>query len=107
MVLVAPPILHQLAIISALLEAIVDPEKRKTTYFGPFEFDLDTLELRKQGERIPLRNQPAEVLALLLRRANELVTREEIRQQVWTADSAVDFEQSLNSCIRQIRSALG
>jgi TolB-like protein/DNA-binding winged helix-turn-helix (wHTH) protein/Tfp pilus assembly protein PilF len=75
--------------------------------FGVFELDLPALELRKAGLQVRLQQQPARVLALLARRAGDLVTREEIQKEVWGSETFVDFEQGLNFCIRQIRSALG
>lgn len=75
--------------------------------FGVFELDSRTGELRKSGALVRLQPQPLKVLALLAGRAGELVTREEIQQQVWGGETFVDFEQGLNYCIRQIRDALG
>jgi DNA-binding winged helix-turn-helix (wHTH) protein/Tol biopolymer transport system component len=68
--------------------------------------DLRTGELRRDGERIQLQPQPAKILALLLRRAGQVVSREEIVREVWGEDTFVDFDQGLNYAIRQIRSAL-
>ena len=75
--------------------------------FGIFEADLETGELRKNGVRVPLQGQPFQVCVLLLERAGELVTREELRQKVWPEDTFVDFEQALNTAIAKIRLALG
>jgi eukaryotic-like serine/threonine-protein kinase len=75
--------------------------------FGPFELDLRSGEMRRAGVLVRLQPQPFKVLALLAGRAGELVTREEIQKEVWPVGTFVDFEQSLNFCIRQIRSALG
>lgn len=75
--------------------------------FGPFELDLRSGEMRRAGVLVRLQPQPFKVLALLAARPGELVTREEIQKDVWPAGTFVDFEQSLNFCIRQIRSALG
>jgi DNA-binding winged helix-turn-helix (wHTH) protein len=75
--------------------------------FGRFELDLRTGELWRAGVRVRLQNQPYKVLALLARRPGELVTREELRHELWPEGTFVDFEQSLNFCVRQIRSALG
>lgn len=80
---------------------------QRTLRFGPFELDLRTRELRKAGAAVKIQQQPLKVLALLAARAGELVTREELRQQVWGGDTYVDFDQGLNFCIKQIRSALG
>ncbi len=75
--------------------------------FGVFELDPRAGELRKSGTLVKLQPQPLKVLALLASRQGELVTREEIQQQVWGGETFVDFEQGLNYCIRQIRDALG
>ena len=75
--------------------------------FGVFELDLQAGELRKAGRAVRLPPQPFQVLALLARRAPEVVTRDEIRREVWGEDTFVDFDQGLNSCIKQIRAALG
>ncbi len=75
--------------------------------FGPFELDLRSGELRRAGGLLKLQPQPFKVLALLASHAGELVTREEIQHEVWPEGTFVDFEQSLNFCIRQIRSVLG
>jgi TolB-like protein/DNA-binding winged helix-turn-helix (wHTH) protein/Tfp pilus assembly protein PilF len=74
--------------------------------FGSFEFDPQTSELRKKGLRIRLEGQPAAILAMLLERPNHLVTREELQKRLWSTDTFVDFEQSLNAAIRRLRVAL-
>lgn len=74
--------------------------------FGVYEFDAGAGELRKQGIRIRVEGQPVAILALLLERPGELVTREELQQRLWTADTFVDFEQSLNAAIKRLRAAL-
>jgi DNA-binding winged helix-turn-helix (wHTH) protein/tetratricopeptide (TPR) repeat protein len=76
-------------------------------HFDTFEIDTGAGELRRQGERIKLQPQPFRVLELLARRSGEVVTREEIRELIWSDDTFVDFEQGLNFCIRQIRDAMG
>jgi DNA-binding winged helix-turn-helix (wHTH) protein len=73
--------------------------------FEAFELDLARGELRRAGHLVHVQPQPLKVLALLAGRAGQLVTREEIRQGIWHADTFVDFEQGLNYCIRQLRSA--
>lgn len=75
--------------------------------FDDYEIQLDSGELTRAGERVKLAPQPAKVLALLVRRAGETVTREEIRAEIWNDGTVVEFDQGLNFCIRQIRSALG
>ena len=74
--------------------------------FGVFEVDTVTGELRKHGLRIKLQEQPFQVLSLLLARPGELVTREELRQKLWPANTYVDFEQGLNKAINKLREAL-
>src|SRR5262245_58263469 len=75
--------------------------------FGDFELDLKNAALRRHGQTIKLRPQAFKILALLVGRAGELVTREEIRVEIWSADTFVDFNQGLNACIKQVREALG
>src|SRR5579864_5022121 len=75
--------------------------------FDSFELDAGSGELRKNGDRIKLPPQPFRVLELLVRHSGEVLTRAEIRDQVWREDTFVDFEQGLNFCIRQIREAVG
>lgn len=74
--------------------------------FGIFEFDLGTLELRRDGTLVRLQAQPAQVLGRLLERAGDVVSREELRLAVWPEGTFVDFERGLNFCIAQIRAAL-
>ncbi len=75
--------------------------------FGPFDAKSCAQELSKNGTMIRLRGQPFSILELLLTRAGEVVTREEIRQKLWTADTFVDFEHGLNTSIKKLRAALG
>jgi DNA-binding winged helix-turn-helix (wHTH) protein/tetratricopeptide (TPR) repeat protein len=75
--------------------------------FGPFELDADREELRRSGLVLRLPHQPARLLSMFVRRAGEVVTREEIRQELWGSDTHVDFEQGINAAIRQIRYHLG
>src|SRR5215813_13927906 len=74
--------------------------------FGVFELDTQTAELRKSGRKIRLRPQAAKVLAVLAGHAGELITREQLKDEVWGQDTFVDFEHGLNLCIREIRAAL-
>lgn len=75
--------------------------------FDVFEVDLQAGELCKQGRRIKLQEQPFRVLSLLLERPGEVVTREELRQELWPADTFVDFDHGLNSAVARLREALG
>jgi DNA-binding winged helix-turn-helix (wHTH) protein len=73
--------------------------------FGPFTFDAAGGVLSKDGQPVSLQSQPARVLACLVDRAGEVVTREQLRHEIW-GDAWVNFDQGLNYCIRQIRIAL-
>ncbi|HEX6083874.1 MAG TPA: winged helix-turn-helix domain-containing protein [Thermoanaerobaculia bacterium] len=75
--------------------------------FGPFELDSETGELRRSGLVLRLPHQPTRLLLLFVRRAGEVVTREEIQQELWGSETHVDFEQGINAAIRQIRHHLG
>jgi DNA-binding winged helix-turn-helix (wHTH) protein/TolB-like protein len=75
--------------------------------FGVFEFDLDTLELRRQGVRMPIEPQPARALALLLLSAGEIVSRDALKQALWKGDVHVDFDRGLAYVMSQVRNALG
>src|SRR5713101_1458145 len=74
--------------------------------FGVFEFDLRVGELRKHGIRIKLQEQPFQILAMLLERSGEMVSREELRQKLWPGDTFVDFDHGLNNAINRLREAL-
>ena len=74
--------------------------------FGVFEANLPARELRKHGTRVRLSGQPFAILAMLLEKPGEVLTREEIRKKLWTSDTFVDFEHSLNSAIKKLRAAL-
>jgi eukaryotic-like serine/threonine-protein kinase len=76
-------------------------------HFGVFQINLAARELRKHGVRIRLPGQPFSILSMLLERPGEVITREEMRQRLWTSDTFVDYEHSLNSAIKKLRSALG
>jgi TolB-like protein/DNA-binding winged helix-turn-helix (wHTH) protein/Tfp pilus assembly protein PilF len=74
--------------------------------FGPYEADLHSGELLKNGRRVRLQSQPFQLLSMLLERPGELVTREEICQRLWSADTFVDFDHSLGTALNKIREAL-
>ncbi len=80
---------------------------QKLLRFGSFELNLATEELRKNGIPLKLSPQPFRILALLASSSGQIVTREEIRQQVWGGETYVDFEHGMNQCIKQIRTVLG
>ncbi|MGA8621648.1 MAG: winged helix-turn-helix domain-containing protein [Candidatus Sulfotelmatobacter sp.] len=75
--------------------------------FGVFELDFGAGELRKNGAKLRLQEQPFQVLALLLERAGDVVTRDELRQKLWPADTFVDFDHSLNTAVNKLRETLG
>jgi DNA-binding winged helix-turn-helix (wHTH) protein/Tol biopolymer transport system component len=75
--------------------------------FGVFEADLKTGELRRSGVRVRLQSQPFKVLAALLKRPGEVVSREELQQQLWGTDTTVDFDHSLGIAVNKLREALG
>ena len=83
------------------------PSTGRIVRFGVFEADFTTGELRKSGVRVKLEQQPFQVLRVLLARPGELVTREELRDEVWSGDTFVDFDQSLNTAVRKLRDTLG
>ena len=85
-----------------------DPNSAANVYrFGPFEADERTGELRKQGRRLTLQDQPIQVLLLLLKRPGTLITRAEFQQALWPDGTFVDFDHGLNTAINKIREALG
>ncbi len=75
--------------------------------FGVFEVDLRAGELRRSGLKVKLQEQPFQVLALLLEKPGEIVTRDDLRNRLWPADTFVDFDHSLNAAIKRLRDALG
>jgi TolB-like protein/DNA-binding winged helix-turn-helix (wHTH) protein/Tfp pilus assembly protein PilF len=75
--------------------------------FGEFEADLRTGLLCRRGQRIRLQEKPFQILALLVERSGDLVTREELRQRLWPADTHVDFDSSVNTALKKLRQALG
>ncbi|HKV81922.1 MAG TPA: tetratricopeptide repeat protein [Candidatus Sulfotelmatobacter sp.] len=83
------------------------PAAARVLRFGAFEADLQARELRKQGMLIKLQDQPFQVLAVLLEHAGEIVTREQLRQNLWPSDTFVDVDNSVNAAINRLREALG
>jgi DNA-binding winged helix-turn-helix (wHTH) protein len=84
------------------------PSLHQETYrFGQFELDLAAGELRRNAGRVRLQPQPFKLLALLVRRAGALVGRDEIRSELWPDGTFVDFDQSVNFAVKQIRDVLG
>jgi len=83
------------------------PPQRRIVRFGAYDVDRHTGELRKQGVRIKLQEKPFQLLLLLLDRQGDLVTREEVREALWPADTFVDFDHSLGTAVAKLRAALG
>jgi TolB-like protein/DNA-binding winged helix-turn-helix (wHTH) protein len=75
--------------------------------FGLFELDVKAEQLRKDGIRIRLSQQPVQLLTILLERPGEVITREELRQRLWPADVFIDFDHGLNKSVQKLRDALG
>lgn len=75
--------------------------------FGCFEVNLATGEVFRNGRRLRLSGQPSQVLVILLQRPGQLVTRDELRLQLWPDETFVDFDHGLNNCINRIRELLG
>src|SRR5437899_1341639 len=80
---------------------------RASVRFGAFELDQDAGELRKQGTRMKLQEQPLQMLQVLMQRPGEVVTREELQQKIWPSDTFVDFDHGINNAIKRLREALG
>ncbi len=80
--------------------------QRRVARFGVYEADLDTHQLAKSGLRIRLQDQPFQILALLLERQGQVVTREELKEKLWPGDTFVEFDAGLNTAIKKLRAAL-
>ena len=78
----------------------------QTVRFGPFELDLRSSELRRNGSTVRLPDQPCQILLALLESPGEVVTREELRRRLWADDTFVDFEHSLNAAVKRLRNLL-
>jgi len=74
--------------------------------FGEFTVDLRAGELYHRGKKVPVQQQPMQLLAALLEKPTEILTREELRKRIWPADTFVDFEHGLNTAIKKLRHAL-
>jgi DNA-binding winged helix-turn-helix (wHTH) protein len=86
---------------------MADQVQKPVVRFGVFEANLRSNELRKHGLRLRLPGQPFKILKILLEHPGELVTREELRKNLWPDDTFVDYERSLNSAIKKLREAMG
>jgi DNA-binding winged helix-turn-helix (wHTH) protein/predicted Zn-dependent protease len=84
----------------------VPAESESSVRFGEFRLDLRTRELRSNGHRSYLQEQPFQVLAVLLERPGQLITRDELMKQLWPSDTFVDFDRSLNKAVNRLREAL-
>jgi eukaryotic-like serine/threonine-protein kinase len=80
---------------------------RFVTRFGPFEWDSETVELRRAGAPVRIQNQPLRLLELLLERRGHVVTRQELQRRLWPEDTFVGFEDGLNTAVKKLREALG
>ena len=89
------------------METIPGPGSSDITRFATFELNLRNGELRKRGHLIALQEQPLRILAALLERPGDVVTREELCRRLWPGGTFVDFEHSLNAAVRRLRVALG
>src|ERR1700757_2263301 len=79
----------------------------ETLRLGVFEVDLKSGELRRNGSRVRLQDQPRQILLTLLERPGQVVMRDELRARLWPDDTFVDFEHSINTAVRRLRDALG
>ena len=85
----------------------VPAREQQVVLIGPFTVDLAAREVWKCGQKIHLQEKPFEILAILLEKPNQLVTREEIQRRLWPADTFVDFEHNINTAVKKLREALG
>ena len=83
------------------------PSRAPKLAFGPFEFDRASVELFKHGYKVKLPLQPGQVLAALLDRPGDLVSRQDLRNRLWPGATAGDFEHGLNAAVNKLRQALG
>jgi DNA-binding winged helix-turn-helix (wHTH) protein len=86
---------------------VVKPPSPSLIRFGVFQLDVQAGQLLKGGRVVRLKPQPFKLLQLLVSRAGEVVTRDDIREALWGTETFVDFEQGVNSAIKQVREALG
>lgn len=83
------------------------PPAQPAIRFGPFEWDPESAELRREGARVRIQKQPLELLAVLLERPGRVVTRQELQKRLWPENTFVDFEDGLNTAVKKLREALG
>ena len=98
----------RLPISGGVLSSMEDiyPSRGGVIRFGLYELDVRGGELRKQGVRVKLQEQPFQILQILLERPREVVTRDELRQKIWPSDTFVDFDHGINNAIKRLRAAL-
>ena len=90
------------------MNSILEPKSAlRTVRFGPFEADIEAGELRKRGLKLKLEGKPFQILAVLLERAGGVVTRQELRERLWSPDTYVVFDRNLNTAVNKLRQALG
>ena len=89
------------------VQVVKPPPPPSIVRFGAFQLDIQASQLLKSGRVVRLKPQPFRLLELLVSRAGEVVTRDDIRELLWGADTFVDFDQGVNSAIKQVREALG
>jgi cholera toxin transcriptional activator len=82
-------------------------QQRPAFQFGAFELSPHTRELRKNGVKLKVQEQPLQILLLLLEHPGELVTRDEIQRRLWPENTYVDFDNAINSAVRKVRDTLG
>src|SRR5579884_2024522 len=85
----------------------MDSVRLPVVRFGPFEFDPRAGELREGTRRVVLPNQPLQLVLMLVARAGEVVTREEIKRRLWPNDTVVEFDHGINTAVRYLRRVLG
>ena len=83
------------------------PRNDSICRFGVFELDSNSAELRKNGAKVRLQEQPYQILLKLIEHSGEVVSREELRSALWHGDTFVDFETGLNTAIKRLRESLG
>jgi DNA-binding winged helix-turn-helix (wHTH) protein len=92
---------------SAQLQLDGSPSAHRVYRFGRFELETRSGELRKNGYRVRMQEQPRRILSLLLEHAGDLVTREALHRSLWPADTFVDFDIGLNAAVRKLRITIG
>src|ERR1700758_4435345 len=84
----------------------IDPS-RTIARFGAFELDQEAGELRREGSKVRLQEQPLQILQILLEQPGKVVSREELQKRIWPSDTFVDFDHGINNAIKRLREALG